>query len=98
MSLISPLVLKSKIENKESFQLIDVREAYEFDEFNIGGINIPLGQVFSDLDQLKNNIPIIFCCSSGKKSKAILHSVKRKLAITEVFSLDGGIEAYAAMG
>jgi len=96
MSLISPKSLKTKIDNNANFQLIDVREDYEFENFNLGGINIPLSQVFSSLDKIDTTKEIIFCCNSGMKSKAILHTIKRKLNIDDVFSLDGGLEAYAA--
>ena len=96
MSSITPTELKAKIDNKDSFQLVDVREDYEFETFNIGGINIPLNQVFTSLDCIAKDKPIIFCCNSGKKSKAIVHTVKRKLNITEVFSLQGGLEAFVA--
>jgi len=96
MSSITPTELKAKIDNNDSFQLVDVREDYEFETFNIGGINIPLNQVFTSLDCTAKDKPIIFCCNSGKKSKAIVHTVKRKLNITEVFSLQGGLEAFVA--
>ena len=33
------------INSKEDFQLIDVREPDEHDEFNIGGTLIPLGDI-----------------------------------------------------
>ncbi|HYH55806.1 MAG TPA: rhodanese-like domain-containing protein, partial [Anseongella sp.] len=35
--------LKQKIDNKEDFQLIDVREDFEYEEANLGGELIPLG-------------------------------------------------------
>ena len=35
--------LKHKVDNKEDFLLIDVREDWEYKEFNIDGRLIPLG-------------------------------------------------------
>lgn len=96
MTLISPKALKTKIDSDDNFQLIDVREVYQFEEFNIGGINIPLSQVFSSLDKMDRTKAIIFCCNSGKKSKAIIHTMKRKLNIKDIYSLDGGLEVYVA--
>ena len=96
MTLISPKELKTKIDNTENFQLVDIREDYEYESYNIGGINIPLNDVFSSLEKMDTDIPIIFCCNSGKKSKAVLHTIKRKLNKENIFSLDGGLEAYAA--
>lgn len=96
MNSISPLALKEKIDNNDNFQLIDIRENYEFESFNIGGINIPLNQVFSTLDKIEKDKTIIYCCAYGFKSKAIIHTIKRKLKLEDIYSLEGGIEAYAA--
>ncbi|MCO6499746.1 MAG: rhodanese-like domain-containing protein [Vicingus serpentipes] len=92
--IITPKDLKEKISNKDDFQLIDVREDYEFEDFNIGGINIPLDEVFSSLEKISKNKPVIFCCNTGKKSAAILHTVKRKLGLNNVYSLQGGVTSY----
>ena len=62
--------LKSKMDNKENFLLIDVREQHEYDEFNIGGKLIPLGEIMTaiaDLEEHKNE-EIIIHCRSGKRS------------------------------
>ena len=79
--IITPKDLKEKINNKDDFQLIDVREDYEF-------------EVFSSLEKISKNRPVIFCCSTGKKSAAILHTVKRKLGLDNVYSLQGGVTSY----
>ena len=55
MNTITAQELKGKIDNNENFQLIDLREDYEFEDFNIGGINIPLDQVFSSLDKIEKD-------------------------------------------
>ncbi|OAQ40612.1 rhodanese [Pedobacter psychrophilus] len=56
-----------------NLQIIDVREKLEFYTFNIGGINIPLGELPNaikedelDIDQ---NKPIIVICQRGLRSK-----------------------------
>jgi len=92
--IITAKELKRKIDNNESIQIIDVREDYEFEDFNIGGINIPLDQVFSSLEKIDKINPVIFCCSTGKKSAAILHSIKRKLDLKNVYSLENGVNSF----
>ena len=62
-------LLKSKVE----IQLLDVREKIEFHTFNVGGLNIPLGELASiledkDLD-FNNQKPIIVLCQHGLRSK-----------------------------
>ena len=44
MQHIDPLELKQKIQSGKKFFLLDVREEWEYEEDNIGGENIPLGQ------------------------------------------------------
>ena len=96
MKSISSEDLKLKIDNKEDFQLIDLREDYEFESFNIGGINIPMGKLFSSLNEIGTDKIVIFVCNSEKKSKAIIHTIKRKLELENVYFLKGGIAEYAA--
>ena len=64
---ISAQELKNKIENCDDFQLIDLREKYEFDEFNIGGINIPMDEVLKNIKKLSLTKPIVFYCNEGLK-------------------------------
>jgi rhodanese-related sulfurtransferase len=96
MNIITPQELKQKIDNKDVFQLIDVREDYQFEEYNLGGINIPLAQVFSNLDKIDKDKPVVFICNSGRKTKAILHTIKRKLNLNHenLFSVKGGLPGY----
>ena len=44
--------LKHKIGNQETFVFIDVREPYEYEEFNLGDRLIPLGSLPSHIDEL----------------------------------------------
>ena len=46
--------LKRKIDNKEEFLLIDVREQWEYQEFNIKGQLIPLGTLQGAIDDIED--------------------------------------------
>ncbi|MCB0402077.1 MAG: rhodanese-like domain-containing protein [Flavobacteriales bacterium] len=94
MNCITASELKARLDNNDDLQLIDVREDYEFDSFNIGGINIPLDDVLASIDRIDKTKPIVFCCKSGKRSKAITLAVSKKLDLNNVYSLIGGLEAY----
>lgn len=56
-------------ENKVEFCLIDVREAFEFEEKNIGGIHISLYDLEERIDELPFQSRLVFCCTSGAKSR-----------------------------
>lgn len=61
------------IKCKQQIQLLDVRENLEFHTYNVGGINIPLGQlpqIIADDDlELNPAEPIIVICQRGIRSK-----------------------------
>ena len=96
MKFLTAQELKSKFDNNETFQLIDLRGDYEFEDLNIGGINIPLENIFSSLEKVATDKPVIFICNSGRKSAAVIHTIKRKLNLNneDVYSLKGGVPAY----
>ncbi len=94
MKQITPQELKAKIDNKEDFELIDVREIYEYEDYNLKGKHIPLGEVMSNLDKIDDSKPVIFCCQSGKKSRAITIAVGKKLNSENIYSLVGGVTNY----
>lgn len=65
--------LKQRIDAGEKLNLFDVRETYEFDEFNIGAMLIPLGELpnkLSELAHLKNEEIIIHCRSGARSNNA----------------------------
>ena len=45
MNTIDVHQFKSRIESGEALHVVDVREPSEHDEFNVGGILIPLGDI-----------------------------------------------------
>jgi adenylyltransferase/sulfurtransferase len=53
----------------EQIILVDVREFYEFEDFNIGGINIPLYELTDRVTEIPEDKKVIFCCSTGVRSK-----------------------------
>ena len=59
--------------------ILDVRSEKEFAEGHIkGSINIPLDQIGSRLDEVKNlNEPIIAVCRSGRRSGMATKQLKR---------------------
>lgn len=66
---IFPRELLDWEENKIDFCLIDVREAFEFEEKNIGGIHISLYDLEAKIDELPFQSRLVFCCTSGAKSR-----------------------------
>lgn len=86
--------LKEKIDNNEDFQLIDVRETFEYETSNINGENIPLGGILIEADKIATDKPVIMQCRSGKRSAAAVMQLEQQLGLTNLYNLKGGILAW----
>ena len=94
MKEITPQDLKVLIDNQEDFQLIDVRETYEFDTVNIGGELIPLAQVLEKCTSINKEKKVIIHCKSGARSAAAVQQLEKTHGYTNLYNLKGGILAY----
>ncbi|HEX9825202.1 MAG TPA: HesA/MoeB/ThiF family protein [Flavobacteriaceae bacterium] len=75
----------------ENIQYIDVRELHEHPQLELKNcIQIPLGSLEQNLDQIDSNKTVVLFCQSGMRSK---HAVEllAKHNISNCFSLKGGI-------
>ncbi|QNF35485.1 rhodanese-like domain-containing protein [Adhaeribacter swui] len=91
--------LKERLANGEKPFIVDVREPHEYEEFNIGALNIPLGSLPQRLDELESHKDeeIILHCRSGARSgnaKAYL----LQQGFPKVRNLLGGMLAWQAQG
>ena len=67
--------LKQKIDNQDDFLLIDVREDWEYNEFNINAKLIPLGTLqgaIDDLDDWMEKEVVVHCKSGGRSAAALV--------------------------
>jgi len=87
--------LKKMFDDKEDFQLIDVRESYEYDIANIGGELIPLATVMQSADKISRTKPVVIHCRSGSRSAAAVNQLEKTHQFSNLYNLKGGILAYA---
>jgi rhodanese-related sulfurtransferase len=96
MTNISVAILKERLLNAETINLLDVREPDERAEFNIGGNFIPLGQIMAmqidEIEELKKE-EIVCYCRSGKRSMQAAMMLET-MGFTNVVNLDGGMMAW----
>ncbi|MBM3399567.1 MAG: rhodanese-like domain-containing protein [Bacteroidetes bacterium] len=79
MEDITVIELKSRLDNGKAPMIIDVRETWEFEEFNIGATLIPLAELPDKIENLGDHKQdeIVVHCRSGARSasaKAFLES------------------------
>jgi rhodanese-related sulfurtransferase len=87
--------LRSWIKNGNEFTLIDVREPWEHEDFNIGGKLIPLNELSQRFIEIPTNHPVVFYCKKGIRSVIALQKICDKLpAGLALYNLSGGVEAW----
>jgi sulfur-carrier protein adenylyltransferase/sulfurtransferase len=92
---ISPHELKRRMDAGERFELIDVREPFEYEIAQIDGAKlIPLGEIAERLDELKREQPIIVHCHSGMRSAQAVRLLQER-GFAKVYNLEGGIDAWS---
>jgi molybdopterin/thiamine biosynthesis adenylyltransferase/rhodanese-related sulfurtransferase len=78
----------------EPFQLIDVREPYEYDIVNIGAELIPLATVAEQVEKISKDQPVIVHCKMGGRSAKAIRELEEKFGFANLYNLKGGIIAY----
>lgn len=89
--------LKERMDKGEKLNIIDVREPYEYEEYNIGAQLIPLGEIPSKLDELSNlkdEEVIVHCRSGARSGNAKLFMIES--GFTNVRNLIGGMVEWQA--
>src|SRR5437016_1774869 len=87
--------LKRKMDAREPFELIDVREKFEYEIARIDGAKlIPLREIAERADDLKREGPIVIHCHSGQRSAQAVRLLQQR-GFANVYNLEGGIDAWS---
>ena len=94
MTIISAAEFKERNIVPVPFQIIDVREELEYQTFNLGGDNIPLGRLLTEVDDLEydKDLEIIVICQHGLRSETA-RRILTNLGFNQVRNLAGGLVA-----
>lgn len=87
--------LRQKLESGEHFVFIDVREPWEYEEFNLGAQLIPLNTLVNSMHELEEHKdePIIVHCRSGSRS-GMAQGLLLANGFKNVLNLKGGTMAW----
>lgn len=82
-----------RLQNQPGTLVVDVREPWEFEEFNEGGINIPLSKIRENRKLLEPYDNIVVICTNGTRSKVAAMDYCRVAAwdAKNIYHLKGGI-------
>jgi len=92
---ITATELKTKIDRKDKFVLVDVREPFEYDISRIPGSKlIPLGELPARLSELDSADEIVLHCKVGGRSAKALR-ILQEAGFRKLNNLQGGISAWS---
>ncbi len=93
MKTVTVEEINSRINAGEKLNLVDVRESFEHEEFNIGGILLPIGEIMEEqielIENLKNKEVILYCRSGNRSAQAAL--ILERAGFTDIANLTGGM-------
>ncbi len=78
----------------EKFQLIDVREADEYEKVNIEGELMPLATITTNAEKIRKDIKVVIHCKMGGRSAKAIRELEEKYGFTNLYNLKGGIFAF----
>lgn len=73
--------------------VVDVRDEWEFEEFNLGGLNVPLPDLRARKTELTPFATLIVICTNGARSRVAAKDLLRQpeFADKTIYHLHGGI-------
>ena len=93
MKTINAKEFKNLLKNNNNFQIIDIREPYEYEDGALTNENIPLDKMMSSLNKIHKDRPVIIYCQSGKRASAIIYMLEKEYKLENLYNLEGGYKA-----
>jgi rhodanese-related sulfurtransferase len=96
MYTITPAELKQWLEQPDRPQLLDVRQAWEYELCHIpDSVQISL----EELEQIEQHLvlerPVVTICHHGHRSRQAAKYMENFLGMEKIHNLEGGIDAWA---
>ena len=95
MKEISVEELKAKMDNKDDFQLVDVREQNEFEICSLGGVEVPMSEIMNRYKEISKDKMVVVHCRSGARSGNVINALEQNYGYDNLYNLVGGILAWA---
>lgn len=92
---IAPEELAQWFSNGEVFQIVDVRENYEYQVSNLQGVNIPLKELEDKIACISREDKVVVHCRTGKRSSEAIVFLQSQFGFHNLYNLKGGLKAWA---
>ena len=93
MNQLSPAELKEWTYAGKDFLLVDIREGWERDDFNIGGVHIAMGELISRIHEIPKDKDVVLYCEKGVRSVIVIQRLEG-FGFHNLFNLSGGIKSW----
>lgn len=93
MKLVTAAELRDWIAAGKDFLLVDVREVFEREQFNIGGIHIPMDELPARVVELSTDQDIVLYCEKGIRSVIAIQRLEAK-GYNNLYNLAGGMKVW----
>ena len=82
-----------RLRQQPNTAVIDVRDEWEFDEFNIGGLNVPLPDIRARKAELLPYSSLVVICTNGVRSRIAAKDLSRHEDMNgkAIYHLHGGL-------
>jgi rhodanese-related sulfurtransferase len=92
---ISPSEVVQKLEKKQVFTLLDVREYSELQICSLKeAIHIPMAQIPAKMSLLSKHEDLIVFCHMGVRSRQVINYLRQN-GFTRLFNLRGGVDRWS---
>lgn len=93
MKKITPQELRLLIEENKPFILIDVREDWEREAYDIGGLHIPMDELWQRRSEIPKDRDVVLYCEKGIRSTIAIQRLEAA-GYNNLCNLTGGMKAW----
>ena len=93
MQQVSPQQLREWLAAQKDVLLVDVREAWEREAYNIGGLHVPMGELAARAAELPHDKTVVLYCEKGIRSVIAMQRLEM-MGFNNLINLAGGMKAW----
>lgn len=93
MHQVSAETLREWIKDGKDFLLIDVRQDWEREAYNIGGEHIPFEEIMTHQSEITKEKDVVLYCEKGIRSSIAIQRLEA-MGFNNLYNLSGGMKAW----